>query len=171
VQAEFDDFFDLLPPSQNCFVVVDEKLLELFPKLVLRLKQSQARIIPIACTEQNKSLDGLTMIFEEVFSHKPNRDDILIAIGGGLITNLGGLAASLIMRGMRFYYVPTTLTGQIDASIGSKQAINYSGAKNWLGMYNDPEFCYVNPNFLTTKPIDELNSEMIEGGKVMSGYG
>ncbi len=166
MQAEFDDFFDLLPPSQNCFVVVDEKLLELFPKLVLRLKQSQARIIPIACTEQNKSLDGLTMIFEEVFSHKPNRDDILIAIGGGLITNLGGLAASLIMRGMRFYYVPTTLTGQIDASIGSKQAINYSGAKNWLGMYNDPEFCYVNPNFLTTKPIDELNSEMIEGVKL-----
>jgi 3-dehydroquinate synthase len=67
--------------------------------------------------------------------------------------NLGGLAASLIMRGIRFYYVPTTLTGQIDASMGSKQAINFKGAKNWLGMFNDPEFCYVNPLFLKTTSL------------------
>jgi 3-dehydroquinate synthase len=164
--TEFEDLFDLLPYSKNCFVIIDEKLTSLYPGLISKLEQRKAHIMPVVCTEQNKSLDGLTSIFEKVFPMRPNRDDILIAIGGGLITNLGGLAASMIMRGIRFYYVPTTLTGQVDASIGSKQAINYRGAKNWLGMYNDPEFCYVNPNFLITKPMDELNFEAIEGIKL-----
>jgi 3-dehydroquinate synthase len=87
-------------------------------------------------------------------------------MGGGLVTNLGGLAASLTMRGIRFYYVPTTLTGQIDASMGSKQAVNYRGAKNWLGIFNDPELCYINPHFLSTISRYEFNSQAIEGLKL-----
>lgn len=166
VDDSFSDLPRLLPRTKKRFIIIDEKLLELFPELTANLKDGEAHIFPIAATEHNKSLNGLCDLFEKIFALKPNRDDILVAVGGGLVMNLGGLAASLIMRGIRFYYVPTTLTGQIDASMGSKQAVNFRGAKNWLGMFNDPEFCYVNPSFLKTTSLREFNSQAIEGVKL-----
>jgi len=164
--GDMSDISNLLPRTKKRFVVIDEKLLSLFPRLTTHLKGDETYIFPVTATERNKSLNGLCDLFDEIFALKPSRDDILIAVGGGLVMNLGGLAASLIMRGIRFYYVPTTLTGQIDASMGSKQAVNFRGAKNWLGMFNDPEFCYINPSFLKTTPLREFNSQAIEGVKL-----
>lgn len=164
--ATFSDLLTLLPITQKRFVILDEKIIELFPKLVSQLRDSGAYIFPISANEKNKSLYGLEELFTKIFELKPSRDDTIVAIGGGMVMNLGGLAASLVMRGVRFYYVPTTLTGQIDASLGSKQAINFMSAKNWIGMFNDPEFCYMNPTFLHTTTRREFNSQAIEGIKL-----
>ncbi len=162
----FSDLLSLLPDTQKRLVVIDEKILRLFPELLSSLEDERTYVLPITATEDNKSLSGLEDLLAKIFAIKPSRDDILIAIGGGLVMNLGGLTASLIMRGIRFYYVPTTLTGQIDASMGSKQAVNFMGAKNWIGMFNDPEFCYINPTFLNTTSRREFNSQAIEGVKL-----
>jgi len=164
--ADFSDLPALLPVSQKRIVIIDEKLKQLFPHVLGLLTQNETHIFPIGATEDNKSLKGLETLFDAIFDLKPSRDDIIIAIGGGLVTNIGGLAGSLIMRGIRFYYIPTTLTSQIDASLGSKQAVNFRDAKNWLGTYNDPEFCYVNPYFLDTIPKRAFNSQVIEGIKL-----
>jgi len=164
--TQLKDLHKLLPTPRKRFVVIDANVAELFPDLVKEFQKEGTHIFPINASEKNKSLKGLEEIFDAIFALQPCRDDILIAIGGGMIMNLGGLAASLIMRGMRFYYVPTTLTGQIDASMGSKQAVNYKEAKNWLGMFNDPEFCYINPRLLATTSEREFNSQAIEGIKL-----
>lgn len=140
--------------------------MNLYPSFVYDLKEKNHYLFPVIATESHKTFEELEKLLKLIFTLKPSRDDILIAVGGGLTLNLGGLAASLIMRGIRFYYVPTTLTGQIDACLGSKQAVNFRGAKNWIGIWNDPEFCYINPTFLTTLSKRELNSQAIEGVKL-----
>lgn len=162
----FKDLISLLPAEAKKFIIIDKKVIDLFPDLTDLLKGENVFLFPIVANEDNKTLGGLENLCREIFVLKPSRDDIVIVIGGGLVMNLGGLTASLIMRGIRFYYVPTTLTGQIDASLGSKQAVNFMGAKNWIGIYNDPEFCYVNAHFLRTIPKWEMNSQAVEGIKL-----
>lgn len=162
----FEDLLSLLPSGAKRFVVIDKKVRDLFPDFANLLKNENTFLFPIVATEDNKTFEGLEKLCKEIFALKPSRDDVVIAIGGGLVMNLGGLTASLVMRGIKFYYVPTTLTGQIDACLGSKQAVNFMGAKNWIGMYNDPEFCYVNAHFLRTTPKREMNSQAIEGIKL-----
>lgn len=162
----FADLFSLIPPVQKKFVVIDKAIIKLFPQFVKKLQKESFLLFPIEATEDNKTFEGLQKLCTKIFSLKPSRDDIIISIGGGLVMNLGGLTSSLVMRGLKFYYVPTTLTGQIDACMGSKQAVNFMGAKNWIGMFNDPEFCYINPLFLLKTPERELNSQAIEGVKL-----
>lgn len=162
----FEDLIPLLPSGTKKFIIIDKKVMDLFPDFANLLNKENTFLFPIVATEDNKTFEGLKKLCKAIFALKPSRDDIVIAIGGGLVINLGGLTASLIMRGLRFYYVPTTLTGQIDACLGSKQAVNFMGAKNWIGMYNDPEFCYVNSHFLKTTSKREMNSQAIEGIKL-----
>lgn len=165
-KAQLDDLVPLLPEVKQYFIIIDEEILKLFPDIVSIFGDKQKHVFTVKATENHKTLDELERLFDGIFALKPNRDDVVVAIGGGLITNIGGMAASLIMRGIRFYYVPTTLTGQIDASIGSKLAVNYKGAKNWIGTMNDPEFCYMNPMFLDTLTERDFNSQAIEGVKL-----
>lgn len=163
----FVDIFPKLPNPQKLFIIIDENIVGSFPELVILLKEVTPYIYPIKADEKNKTFSKLESLAKEIFSHKPSRDDAVLAVGGGLVLNLAGLTASLVMRGIPFYYVPTTLTAQIDASIGSKLAVNFMGAKNWIGMYNDPEWCYINANFLDAIPKDEIASQMIEGVKLL----
>ena len=162
----FEDFPSLLPKLGKKFIIVDSVIMSLFKDFINYLTDEDTYIFPIVATEDTKTFDKIGELATEIHKLKPSRDDSVIAIGGGLVLNLGGMTASLIMRGMPFYYVPTTLTAQIDASLGSKQAVNFKGAKNWMGMYNDPELIYVNPHFLTTSSKEEINSQAIEGFKL-----
>jgi 3-dehydroquinate synthase len=165
-KENFEDLVPLLPMTGKKFIVVDQAVISLFPDFMKIFELEDSYIFPINASEDVKTFDKLRELASEIHELKPSRDDSIIAIGGGLVLNLGGMTASLIMRGMPFYYVPTTLTAQIDASLGSKQAVNFKGAKNWMGMYNDPEFCYVNPHFLSTSTKKEINSQAIEGFKL-----
>lgn len=162
----FDDFFAYVADAKQRFVIVDAEVARLYPDFTSRLRSVGTAFFVLEATETNKSLETLELLLAGVFEHAPNRDDIVVGIGGGLVLNIAGLLGSLIMRGIRFVHVPTTLTGQIDASLGSKQAINYRSAKNWVGMYGDPDCVYINPNFLQTATRRDINSQAIEGIKL-----
>lgn len=160
------EFFSFLPYSKKRFIIYDRIIEKNFNSILAKFSTKGDYLFPVIAKEKNKSFENLRNLLRKIFTLKPSRDDYFVMIGGGLILNFGGLAASLTMRGMNFYYIPTTLTAQIDASFGSKQAVNFYDAKNWIGIFNDPEFCYINPNFLYFINERELKSQWIEGIKL-----
>lgn len=164
--TDISEILKLLPSSKKRVIIYDSVLERKFSSVIDLFRGEKDYIFPIEASEKNKSFGMLGLLLHKIQALNLSRDDIFIIIGGGLVLNLGGLTASLTMRGMKFYYIPTTLTAQIDASFGSKQAVNFNNAKNWVGMFNDPEFCYINPYFLATLSKRELNSQWIEGVKL-----
>lgn len=168
---DFLDLFSILPSSQKIFIILDNKIKKLFPQFLNRLQNNslakKVYLFSVLANEKNKSFENLSRMLKKIFALTPSRDDVIIVLGGGLILNFGGFLASLVMRGIKTLYIPTTLTAQIDACIGSKLGVNFSGAKNWIGIYRDPSFCYINPNFfVSTLEEREFKSQLIEAIKL-----
>jgi 3-dehydroquinate synthetase len=91
-----------------------------------------------------------------------DRDALVLAIGGGITTDMVGFAASIYKRGVRFAYVPTTLLAQVDAAIGGKTGVNMDGYKNMLGVIRQPEFTYVCPQVLESLPMEDFQAGAAE---------
>ena len=111
--------------------------------------------------EQHKTLATVEQIWHFLFSHRATRDDILVCVGGGVICDLGGFAASTYKRGMPHINVPTTLLAMVDAASGGKTGFDYAGMKNAIGTYAQPLDTLVIPSLIATLPPREL----------LSGYG
>ena len=124
-----------------------------------------SRILTVKAGEQTKSPGGLETILSFLVEHRFTRDDALVAVGGGMVGDLCGFAASCYMRGIRYYSVPTTLLSQVDSSIGGKTAINFHGVKNIVGAFHNPSKVIVDPECLDTLPprvFAEGMAEMIK---------
>lgn len=91
-----------------------------------------------------------------------DRKALLLNLGGGVVTDMGGFCASLYKRGIRFINMPTTLLSQVDASVGGKLGVDFNGLKNHLGVFNEPETVLIAPEFLQTLPQAELRSGYAE---------
>jgi 3-dehydroquinate synthetase len=91
-----------------------------------------------------------------------DRDALVLAIGGGITTDMAGFAASIYKRGVRFAYVPTTLLAQVDASIGGKTGVNFGGLKNMLGTIRQPEFTFICPEVLESLPMEDFQAGAAE---------
>ena len=87
---------------------------------------------------------------------------MVVNFGGGVILNIGGLAACLVYRGIRFVQVPTTLMAQSDVIVSNKQGINFAGGKNRLGVFNTPVAAVANPAFTRTEPLRQLRAAAVE---------
>ena len=111
--------------------------------------------------EQHKTLATVEQIWHFLFSHRATRDDILVCVGGGVICDLGGFAASTYKRGMPHINVPTTLLAMVDAASGGKTGFDYAGMKNAIGTYAQPLDTLVIPSLIVSLPPREL----------LSGYG
>lgn len=152
------------------FVLVDEttnKLCWALVKDYLCLKDAQT--IVIGATDRRKNLDTLVHVWESLQQGKATRHSLLINLGGGMVTDLGGFAASTYKRGINFINVPTTLLAMVDASVGGKTGINFGGLKNEIGVFNDAEFVLLDTNWLRT--LDEANirsgyAEMLKHGLI-----
>ena len=126
---------------------------------------STSFVIEIEPGEKNKTLKSANSIWEELIDKKANRADLLINIGGGLITDLGGFVASTFKRGISFINIPTSLLGMIDASIGGKTGVNCLNFKNQIGTFYLPEITICDPEFLATLGDQELLSGYAEAIK------
>lgn len=152
------------------FVLVDETTNKLCWSLVkdyLCLKDAQTIII--GATDRRKNLDTLVHVWESLQQGKATRHSLLINLGGGMVTDLGGFAASTYKRGINFINIPTTLLAMVDASVGGKTGINFGGLKNEIGVFNDAEFVLLDTNWLRT--LDEANirsgyAEMLKHGLI-----
>lgn len=109
-----------------------------------------AQIITIGATDQHKNLETLVHVWTELGNGGGTRHSCLINLGGGMVTDLGGFAASTFKRGINFINIPTTLLAMVDASVGGKTGINFNGLKNEIGVFNDARFVLLDTEFLKT---------------------
>jgi 3-dehydroquinate synthase len=127
--------------------------------------------VVIPAGENNKKIESVAKIWEFLSENGGDRKSLLINIGGGMLTDLAGFAATTFKRGIDFLNVPTTLLSQVDASVGGKTGINFSGFKNEIGTFKEPVAVIINTDFLKT--IDKENfisgfAEMIKHGLIYS---
>lgn len=152
--------------NSGAFLLTDENVFSLYSDLFQKpLKEFP--IFVMGAGEANKSAQTLFSLLESMARANLRRDAKLIAVGGGVVCDLGGLAASLYMRGIPSVLVPTTLLAQVDASLGGKTAVNFLGVKNLLGSFHFPEKILVDYRFLLTLPPRELRcglGEIIKHG-------
>ncbi len=106
--------------------------------------------------EGTKDLDHLGRLLDGILDHRPERGDMLLALGGGVIGDLTGLAASLVLRGIDFIQAPTTLLAQVDSSVGGKTGINTRHGKNLIGAFHQPRLVLADLDALATLPRREL---------------
>ncbi len=124
----------------------------------------------VICTvdmgEASKSLDGFGKLLWAMLDHGFSRKDCVVAVGGGVVGDLAGFAASAYMRGIDFYNIPTTLLSQIDSSIGGKTAINFGGVKNIVGAFYQPKKVLIDPDLLKTLPKRQVSNGLAEAIKM-----
>lgn len=116
--------------------------------------------------ENSKSLDIFGKLLQTMLDHGFSRKDCVVAVGGGVVGDLSGFAASAYMRGIDFYNIPTTLLSQIDSSIGGKTAINFGGVKNIVGAFYQPKKVLIDPDLLKTLPCRQIANGLAEAVKM-----
>lgn len=129
------------------------------------IKKTFKSNLPIFVTndgEENKSLHSLSEIWKFLIENEADRNSLLINLGGGIITDIGGFAASTFKRGIDFINIPTTLLAQIDASVGGKTGINFGGFKNEIGVINQAKKVLIDARFLITLSKKEFLSGFSE---------
>ncbi|MBU2938637.1 3-dehydroquinate synthase [Lacinutrix sp. C3R15] len=119
-------------------------------------------ILEIESGEENKNLDICLGLWEALSEHGADRKSLIINIGGGVITDLGGFVASTFKRGIRFINIPTSLLAMVDASIGGKTGIDLGHLKNQIGVINTAEMVLIDTAFLSTLPENQMRSGLAE---------
>ncbi len=130
---------------------------------------SGAHVITIPSGDTNKNLDSASLAWQQLQAKGATRHSLMINLGGGMVTDLGGFAASCFKRGIKFINIPTTLLAMVDASVGGKTGVNFGGLKNEIGVFNDSECVILSTDFLRTLDAANLRSgyaEMLKHGLI-----
>jgi 3-dehydroquinate synthase len=153
------------PSAKRVFVLSDENVWAAHgKKLEAALASADLKAITkvMPAGESTKSFNNLEDVLEFFIGHEAERNDILIAFGGGVIGDLAGLVAGLMKRGMPFVQIPTTLLSQVDSSVGGKTAVNSKHGKNLIGLFNQPELVLADLSLLSTLPPREWRAGYAE---------
>ena len=152
-----------LAEASQVFVLTDENVAPLWlPELKHWLDCESAVELIIKAGENQKTLRTAQRLWRRLLRHQADRDAVLVNLGGGTITDLGGFVASCYQRGIRFVNVPTTLLAMVDAAIGGKTGVDFGGFKNQIGCFAEPLEVMVSPIYLSTLPERELLSGLAE---------
>lgn len=144
-----------LAPYHHVFAVMDRSVAVHCPASVRMAEIMNRKGIPgmlIDASEENKTIDTVMDIASWLLESGADRDALVLAVGGGITTDMAGFAASIYKRGVRFANVPTTLLAQVDAAIGGKTGVNFDSYKNMLGVIRQPDFTFICPDVLTSLP-------------------
>lgn len=152
------------------FVLMDKTTYALcWPKLEKMLQSYKLILITIEATDTHKDIDSLMKVWKILSDKCGTRQSCLLNLGGGMVTDLGGFAASTFKRGINFINIPTTLLAMVDASVGGKTGINFNGLKNEIGVFNGSRFVLIDTLFLKTLDAKNLYSgyaEMLKHGLI-----
>lgn len=140
-----------IPAEKKTVIITDTNVRRLYEK-----DFPPVPVIEIGTGEKIKTLDTVSHIFERLVELEADRSWFVVGIGGGIVCDIAGFAASTYMRGVRFGFVSSTLLAQVDASVGGKNGVNFSGYKNMVGVFNQPEFVICDMALLKTLPGKEI---------------
>lgn len=155
---DFNKLFVLTDVNTQYFVA---------PKFTEVLAKHNATHITIKSGDMHKNVESLTQVWKQLGDNGGTRRSMLINLGGGMVTDLGGFAASTFKRGIRFINIPTTLLSAVDAAVGGKTGINFNNLKNEVGVFNEADAVIISTVPLSTLPLEEVKSgfaEMLKHG-------
>ena len=141
----------------NSVIVTDERVGGLYGSIFPPFP-----VITIGQGEEEKTVRTVESIWERLLDLGADRSSFLVGIGGGIVCDVTGFAASTFMRGLPFGFAASTLLAQVDASVGGKNGVNFKGYKNMAGVFAQPEFVICDPALLNTLPPEEIQNGMAE---------
>ena len=148
---------------KHIFVVYDRNVEGFAQRIAGQTGNSKKlQMLAITADEEHKTIDTVMEICRWLLEQGADRDALVLAVGGGVTTDMAGFAASIYKRGVRYANVPTTLLSMVDAAIGGKTGVNLDGYKNLLGVIRQPEFTAIFPEALETLPEREFRSGLAE---------
>ena len=153
--ADFRELASCLEPTPNIYAIIDAKVAQkclALKQVADVLRRRGAKMMEVEAAEETKTLETVMGICGWLLENGADRDALLLAVGGGITTDMVGFAASIYKRGVRFAYIPTTLLSQVDAAIGGKTGVNFQKYKNILGVIRQPSFTYICPQVLESLP-------------------
>lgn len=151
--------------SRRVLIVTDEGVPSAYAEAVARASLTPTlAVLPMG--EGTKSLQSFERLLSLMLKNGFTRRDCVVAVGGGVVGDLAGFAASAYMRGIDFYNIPTTLLSQMDSSIGGKVAVNLDGVKNTVGAFYPPKAVVIDPDVLKTLPRRQIASGLAEAIKM-----
>ena len=150
--------------ASKIFILVDSNTHEhcLSKFLQLLNNEVQTEVIEIEAGEEFKNLQTCEGVWNVLSELEADRKSLLINLGGGVVTDLGGFVASTFKRGIKFINIPTTLLSMVDASVGGKTGVDLGNLKNQIGVINQPELVLIDPTYLTTLSSQEMRSGLAE---------
>lgn len=165
----------LLAKGRQVFVLTDSTVNQLWMPRILAANPEleNAEILEVEPSEDSKSIEICIQLWNHLLESNADRHALLINIGGGMVTDLGGFVASTYKRGIGFIHIPTTLLGMVDAANGGKTGINHHHIKNCIGSFQLPEQVFIYPGFLETLSKSELKSgfaEMLKHGLIRDQF-
>ncbi len=162
IEKELDNVLDGIA-YDRLFILTDETTEELCLQATAGSKHlKQAKLITIPATDENKTLESTVHVWKKLGEGKCTRHSCMVNIGGGMVTDLGGFAASTFKRGITFVNIPTTLLAMVDASVGGKTGINFNGLKNEIGVFNDAHSVLIDSVYLKTLDMQNIRSGYAE---------
>ena len=138
--------------ASQVFIITDEHVRRLYSDQF----PADATVIEMGLGEKHKTLATMADIFQALISAGADRQAFIVGIGGGIVCDVAGFAASTYMRGVDFGFVSSTLLSQVDASVGGKNGVNFDSYKNIVGTFNQPRFVICDTDMLKTLPADDL---------------
>ena len=160
---------ELLNLNRRVLVVTDSGVPAQYAETVAA-QCSEAVIVTIPQGEQSKCFDEFRHLLSEMLDKSFTRGDCVVAVGGGVVGDLSGFAASAYMRGIDFYNIPTTLLSQIDSGIGGKTGVDMDGVKNCVGAFWQPKRVIIDPNVLSTLDPRQLRCGLAEAVKMAACF-
>ena len=154
-----------LRPS-TIFIVTDKNVKKYHLETTLNSFSEKPRVITLPAGEKTKSFESYAKLCEKLLRYGADRKSLLVALGGGVIGDLCGFAASTVLRGISYVQIPTTLLSQVDSSVGGKTAINSKIGKNLVGAFYQPKMVIIDPKVLKTLPTRHFRNGYAEVVKI-----
>lgn len=161
------EYLNALPTEMEFIILTDSNTFRYCLKILKSLggETKESKVITIPPGETSKNMEQLEGILKQLTDFGADRNTLLINLGGGVICDIGGFAASIYKRGIKYIHIPTSLLAQVDASIGGKNGIDFMGLKNIIGTITLPEKVFISKKFLDTLPQAEKRDGLIEAFK------
>ena len=163
IYSKLNAYFEQFPPSK-LFILTDSNTQHFcLPSLLPNLKTTvPIEILEMEPGEEHKNIETCTGLWEALSELNADRNSLMINLGGGVVTDLGGFVACTFKRGIPFINIPTTLLSMVDASVGGKTGVDLGSLKNQVGVIREPEMVLINTIFLESLPANEMRSGLAE---------